>query len=364
MSEIIGYSVACAVVFILTYGGVEYFRRWSLRRALLDVPNERSSHSTPTPRGGGAVIVVVCLSVFFIYTLCTGKTSGWAYLSGALMIALISWLDDLYSISFVWRFAVHAFAAGLVIAFVGFFGDFYLPLFQTTIFGFKGGILITFFYIVWLTNAYNFMDGIDGIAGLQAVIAGAGWLLIGQQIGLETTVFYGGVVAAASGGFLLHNWQPAKIFMGDVGSAFLGFTLAVLPLLSLAESAASGDKTTPPVQMLPAIAVWLNWLFISDTVFTMGRRALQGKKFWAAHRGHLYQKLVINGFSHRTISTVYGALSASIIFLTILWIFNKDIWEPVIISMLIGQFVGLVFYVRILGDSVQQQAKISENKRQ
>ncbi|HEY0659483.1 MAG TPA: glycosyltransferase family 4 protein, partial [Pyrinomonadaceae bacterium] len=272
---------------MLSYFGVEWFRRWSLKKQIYDIPNERSSHDAPKPRGGGLVFVVVSLVFYSILTIGFQGDFEIGYLAAAILISLVSWLDDLFSISFVWRFIVHAFSAFLVIYSIGYIDELYLPLLHQIEIG-KMGIFLTFAWIVWLTNAYNFMDGIDGIAGTQAVIAGLGWFIAGQMLGFDIIGIYGGILAFSSAGFLIHNWQPAKIFMGDVGSAFLGFTFAVLPLLAK-------KNNVEQTRYLPLIAVLLVWFFVFDSVYTFVRRLWKRKKVWNAHREHIYQKLVIKG---------------------------------------------------------------------
>ena len=123
MSEIIVFLI----VFLVSYFGVEVVRRWSLRRNLLDIPNERSSHTAPTPRGGGLIIVLVCLIFYTTYTINFSDKFSWGYLAGAGLIAVVSWLDDIFDISFVWRFIVHSTAAIFIIISSGFFTQIYLP---------------------------------------------------------------------------------------------------------------------------------------------------------------------------------------------------------------------------------------------
>lgn len=323
-------------IFLLTYLGVEAFRRWSLRREFFDVPNERSSHQTPTPRGGGLVLVVVCLVFYTCAALFFQGKVSWGYLSGALLIALISWLDDLYTISFVWRFLLHASAAGLLIAELGFWNEIYLPGFGTVASG-AIGLGLTFLWIVWLTNAYNFMDGIDGIAGIQAVTAGIGWLIAGHFGGADIVSLYGGAIAFSALGFLIHNWQPAKIFMGDVGSAFLGFTFAALPLLAKQETTAGrafdnlenlgnvgnieNIGSIESAAVYPLIGVLAVWLFVFDTLLTFTRRLLKKQKVWTAHREHLYQRMIIGGKTHQAVSTRYGLVSA--LFFPTVWLIHR-----------------------------------------
>lgn len=291
-------------IFLATFFGVETFRRWSRRRNILDVPNERSSHVAPTPRGGGLIVGIICLSVMLGYCSVFRINYYWSYFIGAILIVSISWLDDLFSVSVFWRFLCHGLAAFLVVWNLGWWEIVYLPFGGTIQLG-GFGIFFTFLWIVWMVNAYNFMDGIDGIAALQAAAAGTGWLVVGMLSGRETAGFYGGVLAFSSLGFLMHNWQPAKIFMGDVGSAFLGYSFATLPLLAKNEL----TKDDSYLQLLPLIAASLVWLFLFDTILTFFRRILNGEKVWQAHRGHIYQKLVIFGYTHRFVSVLYSALS-------------------------------------------------------
>ncbi len=300
------------IVFIASYLGVEIFRRWSLKREILDIPNERSSHTTPTPRGGGLVIVLISLIFYTIYTNFVSHNFSWSYLLGATLIASVSWLDDIFDISFIWRILLHSAAALLVILTLGFFAEVYLPFEQKIDLGIIGAMM-TFFWIVWLTNAYNFMDGIDGIAGMQAVTAGIGWLIIGEILGFNDVAFYGGVIACSSFGFLIHNWQPAKIFMGDVGSAFLGYSFAVLPLLAK-------NKSSDNYPLLPLIVIALVFLFVLDTLLTFFRRILKGEKIWQAHRFHIYQQLVIRGFSHRFVTLLYSFISFIFVGTIVFWL--------------------------------------------
>jgi Fuc2NAc and GlcNAc transferase len=284
---------------MLTYFGVEIFRRWTLKRQILDIPNERSSHTIPTPRGGG--IIFVSLSLFFccIYTF---NLSLLTYLIGAVLLSIISWIDDLKSVPSALRFTVHFIAAGLIVFGFGSFPTVYVPFFAEIQLGYLA-IPITILWIVWLTNAYNFMDGIDGIAATQAITAGIGWYLLGWKFEIPITSFLGLIFAAANLGFLLHNWSPAKIFMGDVGSAFLGFSFAFLPLLASKESPNNTAKFF-------YIGILFVGLFVFDTIFTFLRRLIAGEKVWQAHRSHLYQRLVIKGYSHRFVTILYGVLSA------------------------------------------------------
>lgn len=301
-----------ALALLASWVGVAVFRRWSLRRDLMDHPNDRSSHSIPTPRGGGLIIVVVTLLSYAVIAAVFSTPFSWGYFVGAVIVAGVSWFDDLYSLPFWSRLIVHIAAAIALIVDVGYWNDVFVPLLTVSIpVGTVLGGICTVTWVVWLVNAYNFMDGIDGIAALQSTIAGIAWSVIGVVFDLPGVFLFGGLIACSSIGFLIHNWQPAKIFMGDVGSAFLGYTLAALPLLARWES-----KVDQP--LLPTIAVLFVWFFFFDTVLTLVRRAFGKKRIWEAHREHLYQKLVIEGREHATVTILYGAVAAFLSFALIL----------------------------------------------
>jgi UDP-N-acetylmuramyl pentapeptide phosphotransferase/UDP-N-acetylglucosamine-1-phosphate transferase len=322
--------------FILTYLGVEAFRRWTLRREILDVPNERSSHTVPTPRGGGLVIVLVCLLFYSIYAFFTAHNFSFGYFAGAVLIAVVSWFDDLKSVSSAVRFLVHAIGAALAISSQGFWEKIYLPFTGEIGLGLVGAVF-TFFWIIWLTNAYNFMDGIDGIAGTQGLTAGIGWFLVGLFFNLEITGFLGAVLALSNLGFLMHNWQPARIFMGDVGSAFLGYTFAVIPLIAANEMQSSSGQ-----YRLTAAAGWLVWLFVFDTLYTFFRRLLRGEKFWQAHRSHLYQRLVISGYSHRFVTILYGILSVIILATVLFWLKAGNGFDALPVFLVFAISAGII----------------------
>ena len=334
----IGWIMVPAVI-LLTYFGVALFRRWSLKCGFLDVPNDRSSHVTPIPRGGGVVVVLVCLISYLIISLQFPEAFSWGYLFGVALVTLVSWLDDVYSISAVWRFIAHSAAAVTLIADKGYWHSVDLPFLHVQA-GFDVlGAVITFLWIVWLVNAYNFMDGIDGIASLQAVIAALGWLALSIILDIPSLLLFSGVVAAASFGFLLHNWSPAKIFMGDVGSTFFGYTFAALPLLVRAEA----DRSK---HILPIAAALFVWFFLFDSVVTRVRLVVRDRRLWTAHREHFYQRLAISGMSHARVSAVYGILTLILSLSVLISVkFYGDIGFAVlpVISILTGVLLFICF---------------------
>jgi UDP-N-acetylmuramyl pentapeptide phosphotransferase/UDP-N-acetylglucosamine-1-phosphate transferase len=341
------YKICAAyiAVFAASFLGVELFRRWSLKRELLDVPNERSSHSVPTPKGGGLIICCVSMFTFYFYTLITGGNIYWSYMIGAIIVALISLVDDVRPVSPFLRIFFHSLAAGIVVWSLGGFNEILIPFYGIVQTGIWGEIT-AFLWIVWLINAYNFMDGIDGIAASQAISAGIGWSLIGLVHGIEDVSFYGGVLALSCLGFWLLNREPAKIFMGDVGSAFLGYTFAVIPLLAIKKTGSTELKS-----MMPWIAVTLVWLFVFDTFFTFLKRLFRGEKVWQAHREHIYQKLVISGLSHSAVSGSYGLASAILVLVLVFTLKYSLNFERTVFGAIIFETALLILFWQRMGRS-------------
>ncbi len=332
-------AILFAAAFVSSALGVKVFTAWSLRKEFFDVPNDRSSHTTPTPRGGGLVIVLVCLLGYLAIGFVVGLPLSWGYIAGAVLVAAISWLDDLYSLPFWSRLAVHVLAAGVLIWDVGFWSEIFLPLFSADItLGSTIGLLFTAGWVVWLLNAYNFMDGIDGIAATQAVISSVAWAILALILDIPSAFFFAGIVAASSTGFLIHNWQPAKIFMGDVGSAFLGFTLAAMPLIARSE-------IRMELPLLPIVSVLFVWFFVFDTVFTLTRRLFARRRVWEAHREHIYQKLIIQGVQHSTVTLLYGLSSALLCTVVLFALGRSEIHQWLAFSSLIV----LTLFITYLG---------------
>lgn len=298
-------SIIFVTVFALSYFSVERYRRWSVRRDVLDIPNHRSSHSVPTPRGGGIAIAILALGVYILAGVSNPTYFSWALFVGAVIVSTVSLIDDFYSLSFVWRLVAHSIAAAAVIFELGYISVIDLPLTEIDLNLGIYGAAITFIWIVWIINAYNFMDGIDGIASVQALVAAGGWAITGLWLGNWVYGVFSLAIFSATLGFLLHNWQPAKIFMGDIGSAFLGFVFAVLPLTFSSASDGAGKK-------MPVLGVAFLWLFLFDSVVTFIRRLFKGQKVWTPHREHFYQRMVISGYSHAFISKMYGMIASII----------------------------------------------------
>jgi FlaA1/EpsC-like NDP-sugar epimerase/UDP-N-acetylmuramyl pentapeptide phosphotransferase/UDP-N-acetylglucosamine-1-phosphate transferase len=243
------------------------------------------------------VIVAAVMAGVAVMSFARPASSLWsAYVAGAAAIAAVSWLDDLRGVGSAVRLAVH-FAAAVPLAWLAAPVVVHLPGFDSGVARFLG-FLMAVLWLVWLTNAYNFMDGIDALAGGQAVVAGVALAVAAGHDGDLWLAVLPGIIAAASAGFLTQNWPPARIFMGDVGSAFLGYSFAAFGLIGAASSRA--------IVSLTALALWP---FLFDTAFTLVGRARRGENLLEAHRGHLYQRLVRAGYSHEAVTVSYLTLS-------------------------------------------------------
>jgi Fuc2NAc and GlcNAc transferase len=287
------WVVLAAVVFALSLAGTEIVRRRAIREHWLDVPNERSSHSEATPRGGG-VAVVVAASLGFLALWMLGAINGRlaaALLAGGGVVAAVGFRDDRRPVSAGVRLAVHLGAATFAVAALGGvppvrIGERLLDL------GAVGHVLGVI-AIAWTLNLFNFMDGIDGIAASQAVFVAVGAAVVAVAAGTAgaNLVPPCAVIAAAAAGFLVWNWPPARIFMGDAGSGYLGYVIAVLALFQVHRNA-------------EALFIWLilGAAFFVDATVTLLARLLRGERIHEPHRTHAYQRLSRRWGSHRKVT--------------------------------------------------------------
>jgi UDP-N-acetylmuramyl pentapeptide phosphotransferase/UDP-N-acetylglucosamine-1-phosphate transferase len=301
------YIIAFLFLVILSYTGVFYFRRIAWKYQILDKPNERSSHFAPIPLGGGVVIVLLVLATgAWVANEIDWKRSVIYIISGSI-IAWMGWHDDVHSLPAAFRLIVQSLIAIASIWGMGYFKVVAIPMIGHVQLGLFG-VLITFLWIVGLTNAYNFMDGIDGMAGGVALVAALGWMWLSSDTQTWFVFWLALAIAASSLGFLGHNWSPAKVFMGDVGSTFLGYTFAVLSLVSANQS---GDALL--------IGTLLMWTVIMDSFVTFLGRLLKRENVFTGHRSHLFQRLVLVGYKHSTISLFYMMLTGAAGLLAFLW---------------------------------------------
>ncbi len=282
-------------VFLVALTVTRAVREFARRRHLLDHPNDRSSHAFPVPRLGGIAIVAAFVIASIAVALLSPNFGRIALvLAATAVVSAVGLLDDLRSLRARVRFAVQALAAMTVVTLSG--GPRGSPWLEMVPWPLQAVLLIL--WIVWLANLYNFMDGIDGLAGGQAVIAGVAIAAAAFAGGAVTTGWLLLVLVAASAGFLVFNFPPGSIFMGDAGSTGIGFFLACVPLL---------PETHPVPIELVGIALSL---FILDATVTLLRRVARGERWFEAHRTHYYQRPVAMGLPHRTVTlAAYGGMA-------------------------------------------------------
>lgn len=290
------------LVFVVTAVIVDLVIVLATRYRLVDLPNRRSAHALPTARGGGAAIVI---------TTAAGATAAafrWPTMAlpimlgtllPALVIGFVGVIDDMQPLKATLRLMIHVAVAAAITWCLGPIRSIAVPGQAPLDLGIAAWPL-TLVWIVGLTNAFNFMDGIDGMAGLLAVVAGLGIAAVALAVWVPPSMVLGAFLAAAAGGFLVFNWQPARIFMGDVGSAFLGTFFAAMPLLF-----------PPHLRSFVIVPIAMTlWPAIYDPFLSVIRRAASGHNPLEPHREFLFHRLVRSGVPHAWVSLLYGGLAA------------------------------------------------------
>ena len=290
-------TILIVIAAIVTWGMLKFAR-------IIDHPNHRSSHETPVPKSGGISIVVTFLiGMVMIVALSKGGLIQQEYIIGfvfsSLLIAIISFIDDVKEKTAVFKLVTHIIAVAVVLYSGIVIDSLSMPWAENMPLGWIGYV-ISFFWILGLTNAYNFMDGIDGLVASTALIASLFFMVISYYQGSSFVYITCYTIIAGSVGFLIYNAPPAKIFMGDVGSAFLGFVFATLAII-----AARYDESHTSFLVMPMLL----FHFIFDTIFTLFRRVRNGEKPLKAHRSHLYQLLVRSGYTHLEVTLLLSCMA-------------------------------------------------------
>ena len=324
----------------------------------VDHPNVRSLHTKPTPRSGGVAIFASALIGFGVVAvgfavvppstgfLPKGFASASIWIFGSIvLVTTVSFLDDRVGLPIGLRFAVQAIAAVIVVWGVGLTLPFIpIPAIKTVVLG-GLAVPVSLLFLLWMTNLYNFMDGMDGFAGGMTTL-GFGFLAyFGWRAGHPFMMLTATIIAMSALGFLFHNFPPARIFMGDVGSIPLGFTGGTLMLLGLRDGLF--DFWVPILIFSP---------FILDATVTVLRRAWQRQKIWEAHRDHYYQRLVLIGWSHRqAVLAEYGVM-ALCGGLAVLYHDASEEWRLIILGFWGVLFLSLALAVKGVEQRIQPAA--------
>ena len=322
------------IFFILTLLFTGYMRHYALKKNIIDNPNERSSHSIPTPRGGGVAVVcsyLVALAVL-IYSQQLTVHIGLTLMVAGFVIALLGFLDDHGHINSMLRLAIHFLVAiGAVISLGGFAE---VTIFNGVQLGFIANIVAVLF-LVWLLNLYNFMDGINGIASVEAITTTASMAMLYYLLNTSLNSDLLWLLAACVFGFLLWNFPKAKIFMGDACSGFLGLTLGILALIALKEN-------------LALFCAWIICLgvFVVDATYTLIKRVLSGYKMYDAHRSHSYQILSRKWGNHTPVTLAVAAVNLLWLF-PIAYITTTQLWAYPEMAVLIAYLPLILIAIKL-----------------
>jgi UDP-GlcNAc:undecaprenyl-phosphate/decaprenyl-phosphate GlcNAc-1-phosphate transferase len=284
---------AAAVAFVTACVLTPLFRGWARRRGLLDVPNDASSHQIPTPRNGGFAVVLGILAG-------TAAAGGWrdqgAVLIGcAFLVAAFAAIDEFKPLPRMSRLVGQIALAVLPFVLAPSLGPSRIEVLPLSIFAIPFGVL----WLVGATNGFNFMDGLNGLASSAAIVSGVTIAILGSLHGDAATTIIGAAIAAAAAGFVPWNLPSGSIFMGDVGSATLGFLIGLCVL----------HLTRIGVPFLAAALPLLS--FVSDAFLAVVRRALKGERFFATrHKSHFYQRLNQTGWSHAAVTGTWTVMMA------------------------------------------------------
>ena len=314
-------GLALVLIALASWAGTGLVLRLLLRWQVFDEPNHRSSHDRPKPRGGGLAVVTVVLIAWIAAAASDGRMDMgfWLLVAGALLLAAISWADDLKSRPASLRFGVQVAAVALGLwllrpEMLVFQGLLPLPLDR----------VLTALLWLWFINLFNFMDGIDGITAVETIAIGTGLAVVSAlAFGWSLGSFLAAAPAAAALGFLFWNWAPSRIFLGDVGSVPLGYLLGGLLIVT-----AAGGFWVP--------ALILPLYYLADATWTLGKRALRGEKVWRAHREHFYQRAVQQGLSHAAVAGRIAACNLLLVILAVLALFASpgQAWIPLGLALL------------------------------
>ncbi len=351
------------LVLVLTYWGIGWLCMPGSRLYLLDYPNARSLHEIPTPRTGGLALLVSAAIGLIVATLWefptqawwlsasqTSPTAGAWILAMTVLLAVVSFWDDRDGLPVLLRLAVQLIAAATVVIGAGVsLSSLSLPAVGSL--SFEGvAVPLTLLFVLWMTNLYNFMDGMDGFAGGMTVFGFGAIAYFAWQAQHPFILILSLIISMGAVGFLLYNLPPARIFMGDVGSISLGFLSGTLSVLGVQDGLF--DIWTPLLVFSP---------FVLDATTTMLGRAVRGEKIWEAHRTHYYQRLVLHGWGHRKTLLSEYALMALCVAAAVLYHGATDSGRLAILVVWILGFAGLAVGVGLMEQRAGQQGRMYED---
>ena len=307
----IGWIILAAVTFALSALCTRLGIAYAHRRNLLDLPGQRRSHSAPTPRGGGIGIVASALLVAALAAMRTDAQYRFVPLMlslAILVVAVVGWVDDHGGLRVRTRFAAHCLAAALLLAIPAALIGLLAPAPRPGLLLYALAAVLPGVAIVWSINLHNFMDGIDGLLACQVMFVMVVLAATFAQANQPGVAGYVGLLAMAALGFVPFNFPRARIFMGDVGSGVLGLLVAVV---------VGWQMLTPAIALGSGLV--LCSAFVTDATCTLLSRMLRGRRWYSAHREHLYQWLVRSGYSHVQVVGLYMGWNLLIVLPAVYW---------------------------------------------
>ena len=324
---------------------------WLIKRTeklgLVDMPNIRSSHNKPMPKGGGAGIVLGMLAGLAICHFSAMAVMNIKYLviiTGFCLMAIMGFYNDRFNLSALTRIILQTFIACTMVYFAGNPTSFEIGGYGITL-----GYIGAAFAVIWLvaiTNFYNFMDGIDGLAAMQGIIAGIGIVIFGIILKEGSLIPMGLVLLGAAVGFLILNSPPAKIFMGDVGSYSIGFYIASLGLIN--------RRLLVPIAMVLGV-------FIFDTVVTLIRRVCRGERWYQAHRSHFYQRAVQLGYSHLQVTSAISVLFVLLTAMACIYLLAAPLTRVIILIAALLVLTGSALWVIVKEKSTRRKENVDKS---
>jgi UDP-N-acetylmuramyl pentapeptide phosphotransferase/UDP-N-acetylglucosamine-1-phosphate transferase len=319
-------TIVFFVSFILTY----LVRILALKKNIIDTPNERSSHTVPTPRGGGLAIAVTWYTlIIFLYITGRMEFRLAAALFSGILLSIVSLIDDIISLSPKIRILSQIGSAGAGLLFLGGLHQFDLGLYNIEVHIIAQ--IVPFLGVIWMINLFNFLDGTDGYLGSEGLFVFLSFFILAHDV----TALYFAIIIL---GFLFWNWPKAKIFCGDVGSTLIGYTLAILTIYY--------QNTSQLSLLIPVILSALFWFDASVTLF---RRWRNKEKLSVAHKKHAYQRLNQSGFSHLKV-LISGWMVNIILFVLSFYGYKHH-------EYLIPLFIVLIFMLSLIMFMVDKRKK-------
>lgn len=341
------YTAIILLSFLASIIATRYLLSKNSIIRVIDYPNDRSLHSIPVPRTGGlAILVGIAISSILLPLVLTIHADIIYIAIGAFLVAVVSFIDDCYNLSVKLRFSVHGLVAVLLIIGGYQIMEVHLPSLLLE-FNYYISIFLTILFIIWLINLYNFMDGIDGFSGGMAVFGFATLSVFGWLSSNEIYFILSLSISAASLGFLLFNFPPAKIFMGDAGSSTIGFLVGAFIIWGNNEN---------------IIAFWQSLLifspFIVDATVTLASRIINKERFWEAHKTHYYQRLVNSGWSHKkTVLYEYTVIILCSVSAVISVVINTPLLQWAIILIWLLLYCGFAILILNIEKNTQKFRK-------